>query len=64
MHRASTTVALLAVLGGLAACGGSTASEEPDVTIAPRALAEALANDREGAVATYGGQHGVYSNHR
>jgi hypothetical protein len=56
MHRRSTTAGLLFTLGGLAACGGSTASEEPDVIIAPGALAEALANDPGAATAIYDGQ--------
>jgi hypothetical protein len=48
--------AALTLVAGICACGGSTASEEPDVVIAPAALARALADDPRAAVATYGGQ--------
>jgi hypothetical protein len=50
-------LSVIAVLAfGLAACGGSTASEEPDTSIAPEALARALADDRDAALAAYGGK--------
>jgi hypothetical protein len=54
--RTSMSFGWLFTIIALAGCGGSSASEEPDVIIAPRALVEELARDRAGATARYDGQ--------
>jgi hypothetical protein len=53
MHRSSKLLAALAALSIATGCGNSSAPGEADVTVSPVALAQALASDRDAALATY-----------
>lgn len=53
MHRLAKAIAATAALIIATACGDAGASDEPATVVSPVALAQALADDRATALATY-----------